>query len=52
MKWKEKFFTLSPVGTADFDPLWCKNFQLRNFGVLHNIMHIMLGTCVPNLKGR
>jgi hypothetical protein len=26
--------------------------QLCNLGVLHHCMHIMLGTCVPNLTGR
>jgi hypothetical protein len=31
-----------------FDYLWRKIFELRNFELLHS----MLGTCVPNLRGR
>jgi hypothetical protein len=48
----KSFFPLCPAGTADFDCPWCKFFELCNFELLHHFMHIMLGTCVPNLRGR
>jgi hypothetical protein len=34
-------FTLCLVGIADFDRLWCKNSELRNFELLHhrNVHH-------------
>jgi hypothetical protein len=33
---KKSFFPLCPARIADFDRLWCKILQLRNFGVLHH----------------
>jgi hypothetical protein len=48
----KSFFLLCLGRTADFDHLWCKNFQLCNFWFCTIIMHIMLGTCTPNLRGR
>jgi hypothetical protein len=49
---KKSFFSLSLVGTIDSDRLWCKKFQLCNLGFCTIVMHIMLGTCIPNLRGR
>jgi hypothetical protein len=52
LKFKEKFFPLCLAGTVDFDCPWYKNFQLPTLRFCTIIMHIMLGTCVPNLRGR
>jgi hypothetical protein len=53
--WSEKksFFPLCLVGTTDFDRLW--GAKIFNYSILRFctiVMHIILGTCVPNLRGR
>jgi hypothetical protein len=64
---EKKVFPLCPTGSIEFDCLWCKIFELRNFEVLYHQfvrnfevlrfctilrMHIMLGTFVSNLRSR
>jgi hypothetical protein len=53
LKFKEKFFSTKPG--RDSRPLTARGAKLFNYATLRFctiIMHIMLGTSVPNLKGR
>jgi hypothetical protein len=34
---RKVFFSLCPAGTADFDRLLCKFFELHNFELLHHL---------------
>jgi hypothetical protein len=37
LKWKEKFFFLCPAGTTEFDRLWSKILEIRNFELWHRL---------------
>jgi hypothetical protein len=34
---EKKLFPLCPARTREFNRLWCKNFELCNFGILHHL---------------
>jgi hypothetical protein len=46
------FFPLCPIGKADFDRLFYKKINYVFLGFCTIVMHIMLGTCIPNLRNR
>jgi hypothetical protein len=53
LKFKEKFF--STVPGRDSRPLTARGAKFFNYATSRFctiITHIMLGTCVPNLRGR
>jgi hypothetical protein len=37
LKWKKNKNSLCPIGTTEFDHLWCNIFELPNFEVLHHL---------------
>jgi hypothetical protein len=49
---KKSFFCLCPVGTTDLTARGAKFFNYAILEFCTIVMQIMLGTCVPNLRGR
>jgi hypothetical protein len=51
LKWKEKFFfPCAQQGHQTLTAFGAKFFNYAILGFSTIVMHIMLGTCVPNLK--
>jgi hypothetical protein len=49
---RKVFFYCAQQGQQPLTTFGAKNFNYAILGFCTIIMHIMLGTCVPNLRGR
>jgi hypothetical protein len=49
---KNSFFHYAQQGQQTLTDRGTKNFNYEILGFCNIVMHIMLGTCVPNLRGR
>jgi hypothetical protein len=49
---RKVFFHCALQGQQTFTARCAKNFNYATLGFFTIVMHIILGTCVPNLRGR